>query len=100
VVGFVRACDFGPFPSPWGRPRCAVAGRAVGIVAAELAPGEPGAAPGTVVIVEDGDALVAAADGLVRVGRVEAEGETVPAAEALSAGETLEPAAPVEVEAR
>ena len=92
VVGFVRACDFGPFPSPWGRPRSAAGEREVGIVAAAI---EPGAAtdpdPGAVVAVDDGEALVAAADGLVRVKRVEVDGETVPAAEVLEAGERLAP---------
>jgi methionyl-tRNA formyltransferase len=29
IVNFVRACDFGPFPSPWGHPRFATCGRTI-----------------------------------------------------------------------
>jgi UDP-4-amino-4-deoxy-L-arabinose formyltransferase/UDP-glucuronic acid dehydrogenase (UDP-4-keto-hexauronic acid decarboxylating) len=93
VVDFVRACDFGPFPSPWGRPRCAVGGREIGIAAATGAPGEADAPPGTVISLDGGDAIVAAADAPVRVTRVETDGKAMPAADALSAGERLEPAA-------
>jgi methionyl-tRNA formyltransferase len=93
VVAFVRACDYGPFPSPWGRPRCAAGERRIGIAAAEVEAGEAGAPPGTVTSVEGGDAVVAAADGPVRVRRVEIGGDAMPAAEALSAGDRLEPVA-------
>ncbi|MCP5116486.1 MAG: hypothetical protein GY953_37130, partial [bacterium] len=35
VLRFVRACDYGPFPSPWGRPVAALNGGEVSILAAE-----------------------------------------------------------------
>jgi methionyl-tRNA formyltransferase len=85
VIDFVRACDYGPFPSPWGRPIWSVDGREVGIAAAELAPGDAASPPGTVVAAEAGDLLVAAADGLVRVRRVEVGGEPAVPAEVLEA---------------
>ena len=84
VVDFVRACDYGPFPSPWGRPIWAIDGDEVGVVAAEVAPGGPGDdPPGTIVGVEHGDVVVAAGDGLVRVSRVEVAGRPAVPAEAL-----------------
>ena len=85
VVDFVRACDYGPFPSPWGLPIWTVDGAEVGVAAAELAPGEPDGAPGTVVAVENGAVVVAARDGLVRVRRVEVGGRPAVPAEALEA---------------
>jgi methionyl-tRNA formyltransferase len=85
AVDFVRACDYGPFPSPWGRPIWMVDGEEVRVVAAELAPGDAAGAPGTIVAVEDGDVLVAAADGLVRVQRVEVAGQPAMPSDALEA---------------
>ncbi len=85
VVDFVRACDYGPFPSPWGRPIWVVDGEEVGVVVAELTPGDAAAAPGTVVAVEGGEVVVAAADGLVRVHRVEVGGRLLAPADALEA---------------
>ena len=41
VVDFVRACDYLPFPSPWGHPRTSLDGRAIGIAKAQLT-GIPG----------------------------------------------------------
>ncbi len=96
VVDFVRACDYGPFPSPWGRPRCTAGGREIGIVAAAVEPAGAAGAPGTVIAVEEAEVLVAAADGLVRVKRIEVDADAAKPAEILSEGERLEPAAPVE----
>jgi methionyl-tRNA formyltransferase len=44
VVDFVRACDYGPYPSPWGRPRARLDGREVSVVHAALT-GRPAADP-------------------------------------------------------
>ncbi len=96
VVDFVRACDYGPFPSPWGRPRSAVGGREIGIAAAEVASGVPEGPPGTVVGAEGEAVLVAALDALVRVKRIEVDGEAAEPASVLRPGERLEPAVPAE----
>lgn len=93
VIDFVRACDYGPFRSPWGFPRCAVGGREVAIAAAEAAPGSVDGPPGTVMAAQGGGVLVAAADGLIRVQQVQIGGRKVEAAEVLRSGERLEPAA-------
>ena len=60
VLAFVRASDFGPFPSPWGKPRFELDGPRL-LLAAE--PGErTDAAPGTVGRAADGTTRIAAAD--------------------------------------
>lgn len=86
VVDLVRAADYAPFDSPWGRFRTAVAGAEVEVLGAVLADsGEP-AAPGTVVHDPDGTVRVAAADGWVAIERVGCDGRPVDAATALPDG--------------
>lgn len=86
VVDFVRACDYTPFPSPWGVPRCSAHGLEIGILDAVLDRG-PAHAPGTVAHAEDGAVLVGAADAWVRVQEVEIDGRRLPAADVLRDGE-------------
>ena len=91
VVDFVRACDYGPFSSPWGFPRCIAACGEVAIAAADALAESTDADPGTVRLDGDGTVLVAAADAWVRVDSVELNSERVPAATALRSGERLAP---------
>ena len=101
VVGFVRACDYGPFSSPWGFPRCLAACGEVAISAADALAEGTDADPGTVHVDGGGTVLVAAADAWVRVDSVELNSERVPAATALRSGERLAPGkAPVETISR
>lgn len=113
VVDFVRACDYSPFPSPWGFPRCVAGnGLEIEIATAVLHEGGAGAAraprpdggtvafdrggspvapapPGTVAHAGAGAVLVAAADAWVRVEQVEVEGRRAAAADVLADGERL-----------
>lgn len=75
IAAFVRACDFGPFPSPWGRPLAVVGDTGVELVrAVPDGRAESDAGPGTVVAV-DGDALlVATGAGVLRLTRVLSNG--------------------------
>jgi methionyl-tRNA formyltransferase len=87
VLAFVRACDFGPLPSPWGAPRALVGGVAVEVRRAR-ATGRPtsGAAPGTVEGAgADGGLAVAAADEWVGLDEVWRDGRRL-SASALAAG--------------
>ncbi len=87
VERFVRACDYGPFTSPWGPPLAEVEGRQVGIVRAR-ATGQPCDAPsGTVGPVEDAGVAVAAADAWVRVERVAYDGRVTSPVEFLRSGQ-------------
>ena len=96
VADFVRACDYGPFPSPWAFPRCEAGGREVAIAAAEALSETTDAETGTVAAGDGDDRLVAAADAWVRVDRVEVAGGRVAAAEVLRPGERLHPAGEVQ----
>ena len=90
VVDFVRACDYTPFPSPWGFPRCSAHGLDVAILQASIEKGRIPAAPGTVAHTDDGDAvLIAAADEWVRVEQVEVDGRPLRAVGVLQDGERL-----------
>jgi methionyl-tRNA formyltransferase len=96
VADFVRACDYGPFPSPWGFPRCAAPRLEVAIAAAEALPEGTDAQPGTVAAAGEGGVLVAAADTWVRVNRLEVAGARIPAANVLRPGDRLRPAQDLE----
>ena len=95
VADFVRACDYGPFPSPWGFPRCEAGGQEVAIAAAEALSEQTDAQPGTVGAGDGGGRLVAASDAWVRVDRIEVGGRRIAAAEVLRPGEQLHPACEV-----
>lgn len=74
AVDFVRACDYTPFRSPWGFPRCIVDGVDVAILGASVDREQGDLDPGTVAHADGGAVLVAAADAWVRVEQVEVEG--------------------------
>jgi methionyl-tRNA formyltransferase len=87
VVGFIRACDYVPFSSPWGHPRAYLAGREISVLKATRT-GEPTEAPsGTVGDHIGSEVLVAASDEWVRVRRVQVGSSAFPAAEVLRPGD-------------
>lgn len=86
IVNFVRACDFGPFASPWGHPECTLANLRVRIVSAARTGKTALAVPGTIVGCYDNGIDVATADERVRVSQVEINGKRYAAPEVLSAG--------------
>jgi methionyl-tRNA formyltransferase len=89
VRDFVRAADYGPFPSPWGRPRTRAGDEDVGVCAAALT-GEPcDAPPGTVRAAAEDAVAVATADEWLLVRRAEVGGEVVDAARVLAPGTRL-----------
>jgi UDP-4-amino-4-deoxy-L-arabinose formyltransferase/UDP-glucuronic acid dehydrogenase (UDP-4-keto-hexauronic acid decarboxylating) len=90
VADFVRACDYFPFPSPWGSPLATLEGRDVGILKAGPTGSEAGEPPGTVAAGRDGSVLVAAADKWVEVQRVSLDGRPHDAAEVLLPGARLQ----------
>jgi methionyl-tRNA formyltransferase len=100
AVDFVRACDYTPFPSPWGLPRCQARGLEIAIPRAAIERDPLPAAPGTVAHAGAGAVLIAAADAWLRVEEVEVEGRRLAAADVLHDGERLalfdrDPAIPV-----
>jgi UDP-4-amino-4-deoxy-L-arabinose formyltransferase/UDP-glucuronic acid dehydrogenase (UDP-4-keto-hexauronic acid decarboxylating) len=89
VAAFVRACDYGPFTSPWGRPRTWLGGRELRVLRAKVGEGAPEAAPGTVVDASGPAPLVSAGGGCVAVSRVEVDGATADAGSVLREGDRL-----------
>jgi methionyl-tRNA formyltransferase len=87
IVNFIRACDYFPFPSPWGYPRAWISGREVLVLKAALT-SETGEAPaGTVGRCMGEDVLVRARDAWVQVQRVQIGSSVFSPAEVLQTGE-------------
>ena len=70
VDGFVRACDYAPFPSPWGHPLANCAGRELAVLKTTPTGVRAGVEPGTVARDGDGAVVVATSDEWIRVERV------------------------------
>jgi methionyl-tRNA formyltransferase len=83
VADFVRACDYRPYPSPWGFPWCERDGTRIAILSARALDRAADSVPGTAVHADGGAVLVAARDAWVRVDNVEIAGHILPAAEAI-----------------
>jgi UDP-4-amino-4-deoxy-L-arabinose formyltransferase/UDP-glucuronic acid dehydrogenase (UDP-4-keto-hexauronic acid decarboxylating) len=90
VVDFVRACDYFPFPSPWGQPRARLDGRAVGVIKASRTREQAGTEPGTVGSAAEDGVRVAAEDEWILVHRLQLEGKGVPAGTVLEPGMHLD----------
>jgi methionyl-tRNA formyltransferase len=78
VHDFVRACDYGPFPSPWGRPRTTLespkGGKEIEVLEAALTGRPAQAATGTVRATPEGARQVACADEWLELRALRVEG--------------------------
>jgi len=97
IASFVRACDFRPFPSPWGLPRARVEDRLIEVVQADETDGSGTMRPGTVTDVDSRDAVVATTDGFLRLRRVRVDGRVVKAGSVLQAGDRIQGEPPTAV---
>jgi UDP-4-amino-4-deoxy-L-arabinose formyltransferase/UDP-glucuronic acid dehydrogenase (UDP-4-keto-hexauronic acid decarboxylating) len=87
IVNFIRACDYLPFPSPWGHPHTWLDDREILVLKATRT-GERTVTPAGTVGRRDGaEVLVAARDEWVRVWRVRVGNSNVAAAEVLRPGD-------------
>ena len=86
VVDFVRACDYVPFPSPWGVPSARLDGRTLGVTKAARTGDAAEAEPGSVGEADEDGVRVAAQDEWVVVTRLHVEGKAQPAGEVLEPG--------------
>jgi methionyl-tRNA formyltransferase len=89
VHDFVRACDFGPFASPWGQPLTRLEGRDVGVAGSALTGDRCAEPAGTVGEPRGRSATVATSDEWLAVRAIVADGRTTPAADALRPGARL-----------
>jgi methionyl-tRNA formyltransferase len=90
VVGFVRACDYLPFASPWASPRCMLEGREVSVLKASRTGLPSNVPPGTVGAATPTGVLVSAADEWVLVQRMSRDGKSISPGECLPAGRRFE----------
>lgn len=89
LVRFVRACDYDPYRSPWGKTRSFLNGREIAITRASLTRSGCGdALPGTVRQVQE-SIQVAASDEWVTVEEVAVQGRRAKPGEVLSSGDRL-----------
>lgn len=89
VLDFVRACDYGPYPSPWGIPTTRRDDADLGVVRlAATGRACPGRSPGEVDADDEGP-VVATADEWVRPRRLVASGRGCDPATVLRAGDRL-----------
>ena len=80
IAAFVRACDYGPFSSPWKRPRVLLDGSELHVVRAEAVSDSSGRLypPGTILAADDAGLVVVAGGGsTLRLSRLERDGESV-----------------------
>lgn len=88
---FVRACDYHPFPSPWGAPRSLLDGREIGVVRVRPGGHGRGALPGAVgEATSGGGVFVGSGDGWLLVERVLVGDSRLEAAAVLRPGQRLE----------
>jgi UDP-4-amino-4-deoxy-L-arabinose formyltransferase/UDP-glucuronic acid dehydrogenase (UDP-4-keto-hexauronic acid decarboxylating) len=87
IVNFIRACDFAPFTSPWGRPRAYLTGREIVVLKAVLTGERSDAPSGTIGRQEGHDVLIAARDQWVRVTKVQVGSSSYAAADVLRPGD-------------
>jgi UDP-4-amino-4-deoxy-L-arabinose formyltransferase/UDP-glucuronic acid dehydrogenase (UDP-4-keto-hexauronic acid decarboxylating) len=77
ILRFVRACDYGPYPSPWGVPQAELGGRTVGVAKAADTGAAAKEPPGTVVELDTSGAVVATGDRRIQVQRLSLDGRSV-----------------------
>lgn len=94
VFDFIRACNFGPYPSPWGEPQASLRGQAVAIPRAGRLEGAVDAPPGTIVAVDRSGARVACGDGWLLIPALRVDGRDLPVADILRPGDHLEDGTP------
>ena len=90
IVNRVRACDYFPFPSPWGHPESKIGRRQFGIIKARLTGQACAAAPGFVGQSDAAGGEMACGDEWIRCEKLWVGGRPVPPAEVLRRGDRLE----------
>src|SRR5262245_12977802 len=93
IVNFVRACDFFPFPSPWGHPQTILESmsgeKEIGVVKASLTGEWCDRSPGTVGEFVGPGVKIACGDEWIIVNKLKVEGRYVNSADVLKPGSRL-----------
>jgi methionyl-tRNA formyltransferase len=86
---FVRASNYGPFPSPWGRPTSLLGDWRIEILKTSLTGERCSPVPGTVDAESDGRIRIATADEWLRIERIAVDGRSSRPADVLHEGAVL-----------
>ena len=89
IDAFIRACNYSPFPSPWGEPKTRLQKTEISILKISLSNVRCNEVPGRVGQMIDGKTAIAAADSWILVDKCKIEGKIVTAAVFLSPGDLL-----------
>lgn len=90
IVNFVRACDYHPFPSPWGYPRATRGDQEIALVKASLTGKTCSAPPGTVGEADGSPGVfIACADEWILASKLMIHGQRIDAADVLKPTERL-----------
>jgi len=89
VGNFVRACNFSPFPSPWGFPQARKGDLVFGIVTAARTGVPASARPGAVGCPDESGIRIACKDEWISVGKISVGGKLMDANEFLRVGDSL-----------
>lgn len=89
IVNLVRACDYSPFPSPWGHPSAKLDSQPISVTKAARTRRVAGVVPGTVGAIDGDDVNVAAGDEWIAIRRVQLAGEPLSASAVLQPGMRL-----------
>jgi len=90
ILNFIRACDYFPFPSPWGYPRTHLGNHELGIVKARKTGMPCKSQPGTVGTSHNSGVEIACADEWLLVEKIKLGSKYVSANEMLTTGEQLQ----------
>jgi methionyl-tRNA formyltransferase len=90
LARLVRACDYGPFVSPWGRPRARFAGEEIEVLRARPTREPAGRSPGSVCVTPEGAVAVATADDWIEILSIRHRGRPLDPREVIPDGARLE----------
>lgn len=86
---FIRAADYHPMPSPWGRPETALNGNRLDVVKVQRIGRTTDAMPGTLKLDETGTIQVATGDEWLIIKRIQQDGRVLQPADLLEMGSQL-----------
>lgn len=89
IIAFVRAADYGPFPSPWGHPKTRLGKLDLEILKASTTDEVTDVAAGTVLTSCDEAVAVASGDRVVLLQKVQLDGKPANACEFIKQGDVL-----------
>ena len=89
IDAFVRACNYSPFPSPWGEPKTRLGETEFSILKTEVSKKPCRKLPGSVGKIIDGKTAIAADDYWILIDKCKVDGKFVAASSFLKPGDVL-----------